>query len=171
MISKHEILAIKAKGKYFDCGDKIGYLESILSFAKKNPLFSKDFKQILEPLNEISKLFFLHRERKKIEYIDSQLVFENSVNILEKEREIAIDTEFIWRETYYPILSLIQISSPTHIFIFDILKLEKSQRLRNIFANKDITKVFHSMRGDISILYHFYKENFVNVYDTRLQSL
>ena len=50
MINEHEILAIKAEGKYFDCGDKIGYLESILSFAKKNPLFSKDFKQILQNL-------------------------------------------------------------------------------------------------------------------------
>ena len=112
--------------------------------------------------------FFCKGKEKKIEYIDSQSVLKNSVIILEKEREIAIDTEFIWKDTYYPILSLIQISSPTHIFIFDILKLERSERLKNVFSNKDITKVFHSMRGDISILNHFYRENFVNVYDTQI---
>ena len=46
--------------------------------------------------------------------------FENQKKFLkelENQKIIGIDTEFDWRNTYFPILSLIQISSASDIFL------------------------------------------------------
>ena len=45
----------------------------------------------------------------------SNLLFKN-------EKILGIDTEFDWRTTYIPKLSLLQISTRKHIFLIDCLR-------------------------------------------------
>ena len=94
------------------------------------------------------KDFFLPKEVLCIEDNES---FNLALRDLEANNILAIDTEFVWRNTYFPKLSLIQISTYEKIYIIDCITLNISQ-LEKIFINKKILKIFHSIRGDISVL-------------------
>ena len=65
------------------------------------------------------KVFF---DKKEIIYINNDVLFSEAINEIKKDHLIAVDTEFIWRNTYLPSLSLIQISNQNKIFIFDLFK-------------------------------------------------
>ena len=49
---------------------------------------------------------------------------------------ICIDTEFDWRKTYFPKLSLVQISTKKNIFLINFLKIKPSNFLKQILDNK-----------------------------------
>lgn len=115
--------------------------------------------------------FFDHfLNKKKIHYIDKEIELSDVVDRLTNEENISIDTEFLWRDTYFPKLSLIQMGSPREIFILDSLKipLEKLNILTRIFKNKNILKVFHSCRGDIAALSTIEGLSFENIFDTQI---
>ena len=59
-------------------------------------------------INTLRDSFFT----KEIEYIDEERSLQHFVNIALKEKNVSVDTEFIWRNTYLPKLSLIQIATP-----------------------------------------------------------
>lgn len=86
---------------------------------------------------------------------------------IESQNHIAIDTEFIWRNTYFPKLSLIQISTEKKIYILDCIAIDTSI-LEKIFLNKNVTKIFHSIRGDSSVIFNCLGIKMENVFDTQL---
>jgi ribonuclease D len=117
------------------------------------------------------KLFNTIQEKlnnKKFYFINNNPLFENSLNEISKAYKIGVDTEFNWRNTYYPEISLIQISTQKNIFIFDLISLKKVQPLKNIFNNKDIKKIFHSSRGDLSVLKSSLDIETNNLFDTQI---
>ena len=59
-----------------------------------------------------------------------------------------IDTEFDWKTTYYPKLSIVQISTIKNIFVLDFLKFNKIDFFKKIIEDKNYLKVFHSVRSD-----------------------
>ena len=61
-------------------------------------------------LNKIKNFLF---KKNPIFFIDSYSKFDEILDELSSEEIIGIDTEFDWRNTYYPNLSLIQISLNT----------------------------------------------------------
>jgi ribonuclease D len=65
---------------------------------------------------------------------------------------IAIDTEFMRVDSYYPQLSLIQICSDKQAFIIDMLAEMELTPLTDLLSNTEITKVFHSARQDFEVL-------------------
>lgn len=44
---QHQVLAYRFKGRRFDCGNKLGYLEATVEFALKHPELSADFRAYL----------------------------------------------------------------------------------------------------------------------------
>ena len=104
---------------------------------------------------------------KEVIYLEDDDSFNFALRDLEANNILAIDTEFIWRNTYFPKLSLIQISTYKKIYIIDCLKLNLSG-LEKIFINKNILKVFHSIRGDISVLSNCLGFKIENIFDTQL---
>lgn len=73
---------------------------------------------------------------------------------LGREEFITIDLEFLREKTYYAHVCLIQVASPNEAAIID--PLAPGIELDDFFAllkNPQITKVFHSGRQDIEILY------------------
>ena len=70
------------------------------------------------------------------------------------EKVLAIDTEFIRENTYYPILSLIQIASDSFSAIIDPLSDIDLQPFWEILSNQKILKVFHAGRQDIEIFFN-----------------
>ncbi len=112
------------------------------------------------------KNYFL--KKNPIVFIDNESDLIETLEELSLEKIIGIDTEFDWRNTYYPNLSLIQISSNKKIFLIDCLKLNCLLKLKKIFENKKIVKVFHSARSDITVLSCCSDLNFSNCFDIQI---
>lgn len=104
---------------------------------------------------------------KKVFFVDEQFLFENAINEIEAQHLIAIDTEFVWRNTYFPKLSLIQISTGKKIYIFDCFVLNVS-KLNKVLSDKNIIKIFHSSRGDLSVINNCLGMKVQNIFDTQL---
>jgi ribonuclease D len=77
-------------------------------------------------------------------------------NLIEQEKLIAVDTEFVRRTTYYPILSLVQISIPNikESFVIDCLTNLDLEPIYKIISDEKITKIFYSSWQDLQIFYH-----------------
>tara|TARA_B100002019_G_scaffold281275_1_gene285152 strand:- start:1248 stop:2111 length:864 start_codon:yes stop_codon:yes gene_type:complete len=104
---------------------------------------------------------------KKTFLIKDQESFQNILADIESQKILGLDTEFIWRNTYYPKLSLIQISTLKKIYIIDCIKIDVSQ-VGKILVNKNILKIFHAVRGDTSVLYNCLGIKTNNIFDTQL---
>lgn len=100
-------------------------------------------------------------------YIDSNQKCTAFVKkLLEEQPEyIAIDTEFVRQNTYYPILGLIQIAFEDDLYLIDPLQCD-IHILKPLLENEYIVKVFHSCRQDIEILqdnYHIHPKNIMDL--------
>ena len=87
------------------------------------------------------------------------------------EKVLAIDTEFIRENTYYPILCLIQIASNSFSAVIDPLSKIDLQPVWEILSNKNILKVFHAGRQDIEIFFNLTGKIPTPVYDTQIASM
>ncbi|WP_051083129.1 ribonuclease D [Hydrogenovibrio halophilus] len=66
---------------------------------------------------------------------------------------IAVDTEFLRVNTYYPKLCLIQIATPEgNVALIDPLAFDDLSALWALFKDPDLVKVFHSARQDLEVL-------------------
>ena len=108
------------------------------------------------------------KKNQKIFFIDKPLEFSNLEEQLIKEDLIGIDTEFDWRNTYFPNLSLLQISTKSKIFLIDCLKIKDLSRLQNIFDNLESTIIFHSVRSDATVLFSSANLEVKNVFDIQI---
>ena len=104
---------------------------------------------------------------KKTFFIKDQKSFENILKDIESQKILGLDTEFIWRNTYYPKLSLIQISTLNKIYIIDCIRIDVSE-VGKILTDKNILKIFHAIRGDSSVLYNCLGIKTNNIFDTQL---
>ena len=92
--------------------------------------------------------------------------------IASSSRWIAIDTEFVRTDTYYPELSLIQIQGEQgDAAIIDPLKIENLTPVWDILSNPEITKVFHSARQDLEVLYQVAGQLPVSIFDTQIAAV
>jgi len=86
-----------------------------------------------------------------------------------KFKKICIDTEFMRENTYYPILSLVQLNINNEIFILDCYNNQNLlEKLTNILSNNDILKIFHDCEQDIEILQSNLNIDINNIFDTQI---
>ncbi len=85
---------------------------------------------------------------------------------------IAVDTEFIRYNTYYPQLSLIQIASADAIFAID-MKAEglDYSLLSDLLKNKNIVKVLHAAKQDLEVIYNQLQVLPNPIFDTQIAAL
>ena len=84
---------------------------------------------------------------------------------------IAIDTEFVRKNTYYPILSLIQINFKEEYFVIDILTNNLDiNPLLPILENSQIYKIIHSLQQDIEIFFQINKKTPKSIIDTQIMA-
>lgn len=90
-----------------------------------------------------------------------------------KPKFIAVDTEFIRNNiTYYPKLSLVQISYGEKSFIVDALAPEIDlSAIEKIMLNKEIIKVFHSCKQDMESLLTVFKDIPAPIFDTQIAAM
>ena len=84
---------------------------------------------------------------------------------------LALDTEFIREQTYYPQLCLIQIASVNRVACIDPLALPSLDPLLDLLYDPTITKVLHAAQQDLEIFYHLRGAVPTPVFDTQLAAL
>ena len=85
---------------------------------------------------------------------------------------VAVDSEFMGLNVKRDPLCLIQVSSgnsDAHIVQFD-RKTYNAPNLVKLLTNKNITKIFHYARADLSHIKYYLKVNVENILDTKIAS-
>ena len=124
----------------------------------------------MKTLNKVFNYFFskINTREKDIYLIDK----EESINFLKetllKEKIIALDTEFDWRNTYFPKLSLVQIATRNLIFLVDCLKCKNLKFLKSILEDEEKLIIFHSVRSDTTVLNTNLNIKIKNVFDIQV---
>lgn len=112
---------------------------------------------------------------KPLFYIENQRQFNQFLSKIKKSGNlIAIDTEFVRKTTYYPILSLIQVADDNgNIYLIDCLQNINIKAFRSILTNEKITKIIHSSLQDLQIFYRLFSLNaksIKNIADTQIMA-
>ena len=107
----------------------------------------------------------------KINVIRSNDTLKEFYNKCIKEKVLAIDTEFIRENTYYPVLCLVQIASETFSAIIDPLSEINMEPIWELLSNKEIIKVFHAGKQDLEIFFNLTGKIPEPIYDTQIAAM
>lgn len=107
------------------------------------------------------------KARVKPRLIDSQKALDDFLKDFKPKDIVAIDTEFVRRNTYYAKLSLIQLASQGSVYIFDAQCLNLRD-LWDIIIDSGAKVVIHSGRQDLEILTRLYGRLPSNLIDTQI---
>lgn len=118
----------------------------------------KTFKKISFSLKRKKEIFLIDDDEDKNFVIDS----------LNSEKIIGLDTEFSWRRTYFPELSLLQISTKTKIFLIDFLKIKSGNFLKEILEDRGKKFILHSSRSDSTVLSNSLNIKLKNTFDIQI---
>ena len=87
---------------------------------------------------------------------------------LRKGGVAALDTEFVWRGTYRPLLSLVQLGAEDGTsWMEDCLLGLGTAPLAELLQDASTVKVLHDAHQDLEILWHYTGAKPQNVFDTR----
>ncbi len=84
---------------------------------------------------------------------------------------LAVDTEFVREQTYYPQLGLIQIAGAGRVACIDPLALPSLEPLLELIYDPAVTKVLHAAHQDLEIFFHWRGAVPEPVFDTQLAAL
>ena len=106
---------------------------------------------------------------KSFVFIQSNEELQKEIdNILANDVSVvAIDTEFDRVKTFYPNLSLVQLSYNNRVLVLDCLAIDV-EILRVLLESEYIEKVFHSCRQDVEIFFEIYKILPKNIIDLQV---
>ena len=108
------------------------------------------------------------RKKKPLYYLNNAEGLDFLDEELSKTNILGLDTEFDWRTTYFPKLSLIQITANSKLFLIDCLDVDASKILKKYLENNFYLKVFHSVRSDATVLSKCLNINTLNVFDIQV---
>ena len=108
------------------------------------------------------------KQKKKVLYVSKKKQLLELDFELDKLSLFGLDTEFDWRSTYFPILSMVQISTFDKIFLVDCLQTNPNEILKKHLENKEILKIFHSARSDATVLSNCVNAQTSNVFDIQV---
>ena len=100
----------------------------------------------------LRKFFLVFKKKKDILFVDNENQISNAMKAIQKEVLLGVDTEFDWRNTYFPVLSLLQISTAKSIFLIDCLKCKDLKFFKDVLEDKNKLIIFHSARSDTTVL-------------------
>lgn len=89
-------------------------------------------------------------QNKNYLFIDTQQDLDDLSSVLIQASKLAMDTEFVRRSTYYPILSLVQIATETDIYLIDPFKVDDWSGLVQVF-DSETQFVMHSCSEDLEV--------------------
>ncbi len=87
---------------------------------------------------------------------------------LRHSRWLALDTEFMREQTYYPQFCLLQLCNGEEAATVDPLVIEELSPLLEILYDPQVMKVFHAARQDLELFFHRYGRIPQPLFDTQL---
>ena len=81
---------------------------------------------------------------------------------------VALDTEFIRTDTFFPKPGLIQLGTRTEVFLIDPLRIDHWQPFAELLNSPTVTKVLHACSEDIEVFYSLTGRKPVALFDTQL---
>lgn len=84
-------------------------------------------------------------------YIDSDEQLARYCKQWSHNPVLALDTEFIRTDTFYPIGALIQVSDGSHCFLLDPLSIKDFSPFVTLLVDSQIVKVLHSCSEDLEV--------------------
>lgn len=107
-----------------------------------------------------------------MQIIDSTAALKSACEELAKSDFVTIDTEFLRETTFWPILCLIQMASPTvEVLIDPMAKGIDLAPFFELMADTSVTKVFHAARQDLEIIYHLGRIIPHPIFDTQVAAM
>lgn len=100
-------------------------------------------------------------------YLDRQSEFDALCMELMSEDALAVDTEFVRRKTYYPILALLQIASRSQIYLVDPQGINDWSKLVQLFQSR-VRIVMHSCSEDLEVFRNAFNQLPENLFDTQI---
>ncbi len=82
--------------------------------------------------------------------------------------KIAVDTEFIRVETFYPVPALVQLAIADQAWLIDPLAVKRPEVLARVFYSQDCLKVMHACYEDLEVIERLTQLSCRNVFDTQL---
>ncbi|WP_320158319.1 ribonuclease D [Psychrobacter jeotgali] len=102
-----------------------------------------------------------------VTWIKEQYQLDEVIEALESCGRVALDTEFIKRDTYYPRLALVQLNIGDHIYLLDAPKLQLADFWRAL-TEVDIA-IWHACGEDLGIFYLLSGcPPLTNIFDTQI---
>lgn len=102
-----------------------------------------------------------------VQYIDDDAALATACAYLKQASVLALDTEFVRTNTFYPKPGLVQIGDGQRIFLLDPLTLTQWQPFLDLLADKQITKVLHSGSEDLVLLQNTFGQLPEPMFDTQ----
>ena len=115
-----------------------------------------------------SRLKNLFKKKKCILNIEKSEDIFQLKHAFEKEKIFCLDTEFDWRSTYFPKLSLVQLGFKNEIYILDCLKINPKNILKEPLESLDYFKIFHAARSDTTVLNSCLEVKAKNIFDIQI---
>jgi len=102
------------------------------------------------------------------ELITTSRELEQAVGRLLHADAVAVDTEFFWERTFYPILGLVQLATAEESWLIDAVSIGDIRALGPVLSSPAITKVLHDAPQDLGILARATGTMPRTLFDTRL---
>lgn len=99
---------------------------------------------------------------------DSQAALATTLPRMQRASVIALDTEFLREDTYYPQLCLMQIATGDEVFLIDNLAINDLSPLWEILTDPGRIKILHSARQDLELLLELCGTVLQPVFDTQI---
>ncbi|XP_075257895.1 exosome complex component 10-like [Convolutriloba macropyga] len=104
---------------------------------------------------------------ENLHFIDTVPGLNAMIDVLSKEKEIAVDCEAHNHRSFLGFVCLIQISTRKHDYVVDTIALRSHiQKLNSVFTNPEILKVMHGCDSDVLWFQRDFGLYLVNVFDT-----
>jgi ribonuclease D len=84
------------------------------------------------------------------------------------QKAIALDTEFIRTDTFYPIMGLLQIADTEGIYLVDPLAIENKKPLQDLWENTGVVKIIHSCSEDLEVFNRYLEVLPTPLFDTQV---
>lgn len=81
---------------------------------------------------------------------------------------IALDTEFIRTDTYYPKLALIQLSDGHDCWLIDVLAIDQFSALKQLIESPNNSIILHACGEDLEVLDHCLNIQPTGIFDTQI---
>jgi len=101
-------------------------------------------------------------------YIDTPDQLTEFCETIKTSSWLAVDTEFLRENTYYPVFCLLQVSNGEISACIDPLQIDDLSPIKALLFDKNITKIFHAAFQDMEIFFHEWGDVPSPIFDTQL---